>query len=157
MNAAYGPLVVTAGCVANLCFAAMFVARVRSPARARPLGWTGTAMAVPLLAAAVIAAATGMDGWDVALPLVFVAFALVEVGVDAVATVDVRTTRWLWPYLLSFYLAQWAVIGAAFRVGELGGAAVLVTYFLCLAATAYSYRRVGHGRSRGPTEPRGQG
>jgi hypothetical protein len=145
MSGLYGPLVVTAGCVANLCFAAMFLARVRSPDRAGPLGFLGTAMAIPLLAAALIAIPAGMQGWEIALPLVFVGFAMVEIAVDVVADFDVRSTGWLWPYLMSFYLAQWAVIGAAFRVSEPGGVAVLVTYFICMAATAYSYRKVGHG------------
>ncbi len=138
-------LVVLAGSLANLAIAAMFVARVKQPEWARPLGFFGTAMAIPLAAASLIAWLEGMHPWDVALPLVFAVFAVVEIGVDVVADFDVRSSRWLWPYLLSFYLAQWAVIGAAFRASEAGGAVVLVTYFICLAATAYSYRRVGHG------------
>lgn len=145
MNTLYGALVVVAGSVANLAIAAMFVLRVREPHRARPFGFFGTAMALPLLAGSIVAAATGMEGWDIALPLVFVAFAVVEILVDVVVGFDVRATRWLWPYLMSFYIAQWAVIGAAFRASDVGGTIVLVTYFVCLAATAYSYRRVGHG------------
>ena len=138
-------LVVVAGSIANLAMAAMFVARVKRPGWARPFGFFGTAMALPLAAASLIAWLEGMHPWDVALPLVFVTFALIEVGVDVVADFDVRSSRWLWPYLTSFYIAQWAVIGAAFRASEIGGGFVLVTYFICLAATAYSYRRVGHG------------
>lgn len=142
----YGPLVIGAGVAANLLFAAMFAARVRAPRHARALGLAGTAMAVPLAVAAAVAAASGRAAWDVALPLVFVAFGVVEIVVDVAELVDVRTTRWLWPYLLTFYVAQWAVIGAAFRVSEGGGFAVLASYFATLAATAFSYRRVGHGR-----------
>jgi hypothetical protein len=138
-------LVVIAGVTANLLFAAMFLARVVAPGWAHPLGLTGTAMAVPLLAAAVLALVTSAAAWDVALPLVFVAFAVVEVMVDSVLHLNVRETAWLSPYLAAFYLAQWAVIGAAFRLTRPGGAAVLVTYFICLAATARSYRAVGHG------------
>ncbi len=149
MTRLYEVLVVTAGCVANLCFAVMFVARVRSPGHAARIGFAGTAMAFPLLAAALIAIVTGMEIWDSILPMIFVGFAVVEILVDVVADFDVRSTRWLWPYLLSFYLAQWAVIGAAFRASPIAGAAVLGTYFVCLAATAYSYRRVGHGEHRG--------
>ena len=145
MTTLHSVLVVAAGSIANLAIAAMFVARVKRPEWARPLGFFGTAMALPLAAAGLIAWLEGMHPWDVALPLVFVAFAVIEIGVDVVADFDVRSSRWLWPYLMSFYIAQWAVIGAAFRASEAGGAAVLVTYFICLAATAYSYRRVGHG------------
>jgi hypothetical protein len=76
---------------------------------------------------------------------VFVVFAVVEVIVDVLLDFEIRATVWLWPYLMLFYLAQWAVIGAAFRVSEPGGFAVLVSYFVSLATTIYSYRRVGHG------------
>ena len=145
MNTLHAVLVVAAGSLANLAIAAMFVARVKRPDSARPLGFFGIAMALPLAAASLIAWLDGMHTWDVALPLVFVGFAIIEVGVAVVADVDVRSSRWLWPYLGSFYVAQWAVIGAAFRASEVGGAVVLATYFVCLAATAYSYRRVGHG------------
>ena len=151
MSTLHAVLVVVAGSLSNLAIAAMFVTRVKHPDRARPLGFFGTAMALPLGAASVIAWIEGMEPWDIALPLLFVAFALIEIGVDVVADFDVRSSRWLWPYLMSFYVAQWAVIGAAFRVSEAGGAVVLVTYFVCLAATAYSYRRVGHGTGRQPS------
>lgn len=145
MSTLHAALVVVAGSLANLAIAAMFVARARSPDSARPLGFFGTAMALPLGGAALMAWLEGMSAWDVWLPLVFVAFAVIEIGVDVLADFDVRSSRWLWPYLMSFYVAQWAVIGAAFRAFAAGGAVVLVTYFACLVATAYSYRRVGHG------------
>jgi hypothetical protein len=151
MSTLHAVLVVVAGSLSNLAIAAMFVARVRRPDRARPLGFFGTSMALPLGAASVIAWIEGMEPWDIALPLLFVAFTLIEIGVDVVADFDVRRSLWLWPYLMSFYLAQWAVIGAAFRVSEAGGVVVLVTYFVCLGATAYSYRQVGHGVDREPS------
>ena len=148
MSGTYVALVIGAGVASNLLLAGMFVARVRAPGHARTLGFAATAMAVPLVAASVEAAMRGMGPWEVALPLVFGAFAVEEVAVDLVAGFDVRRTRWLWPYLASFYLAQWAVIGAAFLASRPGGVAVLVSYFVCLAATAWSYRRVGHGSER---------
>lgn len=150
MNSMHAALVVAAGSLANLAIAAMFAARVGRPRWAPPLGFLGTAMAIPLAAASLLAWAGGMGPWDIALPLVFVGFAVIEIGVDVVADFDVRSSRWLWPYLGSFYLAQWAVIGAAFRASKPGGAMVLITYFVCMAATAYSYRRVGHGTDRPP-------
>lgn len=149
MDTVYAPLVVVAGTASNLLFAAMFVARVVAPRRARLLGLVGTGMAVPLATATVVAAADPeADAWMAILPAVFVGFAVVEVLVDVVLDVDVRSTRWLWPYLLAFYLAQWAVVGAAFLATTAGGVVVLITYFACLAATAWSYRRVGHGDRR---------
>jgi hypothetical protein len=153
VNTVYAILVSASGVAANLLFTAMFIARVTAPGRARPLGLTGTATAVPLAAAAVVAARAGQDVWLVVLPVVFVVFAAVEVTVDVLLDVEIRTTRWLGPYLAAFYLAQWAVIGAAFLSSTPGGIAVLVTYFACLAATAYSYRRVGHGADGNVSSP----
>jgi len=145
MDRWYSVLVVWSGVLANLLIAAMFVARVLRPGVARTLGFAGTGTALPLAAAAGIAAASGRSAWDVGLPLGFVAFALVEVLVDVVLPGEVRTSRWLGPYLLAFYLGSWALVGAAFRVSPAGGAAVLAAYFAALGATAFSLRRVGHG------------
>lgn len=142
----YTVLIVGAGVTANLLYSGMFVARVLRPRWSRPLGFTGTAMALPMVGAALVAHFEDADPWLVVLPVVFVAFAIVEVYVDLLAPTDVRSTRWLWPYLVAFYLAQWAVVGAAFIVSTPGGAAVLVSYFICLAATAWSYSKVGHGQ-----------
>jgi hypothetical protein len=144
----YEWLVALGGASANLLFAGMFAARVVAPRWGRPLGFVGVAMAIPLAAAAAVALTSGQDAWAVVLPLVFVAFALGEAVVDLLLPFEIRRTRWLWPYLLAFYLAQWAVIGAAFIASRAAGFAVLATYFVCLAATAWSYRRVGHGPSR---------
>lgn len=149
MDTIYTVLVVAGGVVSNLAIGSMFVLRVRSPAHAKGVGLLGTAMAVPLLIASVRAWQLGADAWSVTLPLGFVVFAVVEVVVDLVLDFEIRTSRWLGPYLGLFYLGQWAVVGAAFVASPAGGAAVLITYFLCLAATAYSFRRVGHGTSPG--------
>ena len=141
----HAALVVIAGSAANLFLAAMFVARVVAPGRARPLGIIGTAAAIPLAIASSEAGRLGLGTWQVLLPLAFVAFAIGEVVVDLILRLEFRRTRWLWLYLVAFYLAQWAVIGAAFLASRPGGFVVLATYFVCLAATAWSYRRVGHG------------
>jgi hypothetical protein len=106
MTVAYPMLVIGAGVAANLLLAAMFVARVLAPRWSRTLGFAGTAMAAPLAAASVVAARAGGGGWDVVLPLIFVVFAAAEVVVDLLLDVEIRTTRWLWPYLAGFYLAQ---------------------------------------------------
>jgi hypothetical protein len=145
MSNLYPVLVVVGGASANVLIAGMFLARIYRPAWSRTLGFAGTAMAFPLAAASFVAVAAGLGAWAAVLPLVFVAFAVIEVAVDVVLDVEVRETRWLWAYLTAFYLAQWAVIGAAFLATVGGGFAVLATYFVCLGATAWSYRRVGHG------------
>lgn len=154
MDATYIGLVVVGGSIANLLIGLMFVARVNRPDKARILGLSGTAMAVPLLLASVIAVAGARGTWDVVLPLGFVGFAIIEIWVDVISDFEVRTSRWLGPYLAAFYLGQWCVIGAAFRAVPLGGAVVLVSYFLCLAATVYSFRRVGHGVGEDTEVPR---
>jgi hypothetical protein len=141
----YAILVVGGAALANLLIAGMFVARVVAPAAAQPLGFGGTAMALPLAVGAWIAVRTGRSAWDAALPLVFVAFAVVEIVADAVLRAEFRSSVWLWPYLILFYAGQWALIGAAFRASTPGGYVVLASYFVCLIATAYSYRQVGHG------------
>lgn len=51
--------------------------------------------------------------WPVVLPLVFVAFAVIEVVVDVLHAADVRSSRWLWPYLVAFYPGQWGASGPA--------------------------------------------
>jgi len=141
----YVILVVGSALSANLLIAGMFIARVVAPRAAQPLGFAATALALPLAAGAWLAVRTGRPAWDAALPLVFVVFAAVAISLDAVLRSEFRTTPWLWPYLLLFYAGQWALIGAAFRVSDVGGFIVLASYFACLAATAFSYRQVGHG------------
>ena len=81
----------------------------------------------------------------VVLPGWMVIFLLLEALLDYVFKVPFRQSRWLWAYLLSFYLAQWAMIGYAFLAQPVFGFVTLVTYFLSLGATAYSYAKVGHG------------
>jgi hypothetical protein len=144
VSTTYAILVIGAGVLANLLIAGMFVARVHAPRWAQAIGLAGTAMAVPFAAASALALADGAGAWAVGLPLVFVAFAILEVIGDIVLEGHFRTSRWLWPYLATFYVAQWAVVGAAFLASRAGGFGVLATYFVCLGATFYSYRRVGH-------------
>ena len=107
----YAPLVIVGGSAANLLIAGMFVARVVAPSWAAPLGFAGTAMAIPLAAASVVAVRDGASIWDIVLPLVFVAYAVLEVLLDGVLHVAFRSTAWLGPYLLLYYAGQWAIIG----------------------------------------------
>lgn len=145
-EAMYALLVVASGTLANLLIAGMFVARVIAPGAAQPLGFTGTAMAVPLAIASIVAVRSQMGFWPIGLPLVFVAYAVVEVVLDGVLHTDFRSTAWLGPYLILYYAGQWALIGAAFLASREGGFWVLGSYFVCLAATAFSFLRVGHGQ-----------
>ena len=143
---AYALLMASAGTLANLLFSGMFVARIAASTHARAIGMAGTAMAVPIAVAALVAAAADLGTWFIVLPLIFVAFAVIEVLVDVVLPVEVRASRWLWPYLGAFYSGQWALIGAAFLGSRTGGFLVLASYLLCLVTTFVSYRQVGHGQ-----------
>ena len=145
-TAMYAVLVVGGGTAANLLIAAMFAARVLAPSWASAFGWAGTAMAIPLAVASGLATRDGTTAWKVALPLVFVAYAVLEVVLDGILHVGFRTTAWLGPYLILYYAGQWAMIGAAFLASRQGGFAVLGSYFVCLAATFFALARVGHGQ-----------
>jgi hypothetical protein len=72
-------------------------------------------------------------------------FDAVEFGVDYLIKFDFRHSRWLGPYLSLYYLALMGMIGYTFAIGRLFGFIILVTYFINLAATAFSYVRVGQG------------
>ena len=74
-----------------------------------------------------------------------IAFLILELLLDYVLQIPFRETRLLWPYLALFYLSAWMMIGYTFLVNKTYGFITLVTYFLSLAATAYSYSQVGHG------------
>jgi hypothetical protein len=74
----------------------------------------------------------------------------VEFVLDYWLELDFRHSRLLGPYLLLYYLALMGMIGYSFQVGRVFGFVTLATYFLQLAATGYSYRKVGHGLGRGP-------
>lgn len=145
MDPVYTALVVGAGSLAHALIGVMFVLRVRAPARAHAWGLAGTAMALPLLGASWRAYQAELGIWPTVLPLGFVVFAVIEVVVDEVIETEIRNTRWLGPYLAAFYLGSWSLVGAAFIAWPAGGFIVLTSYFWCLGATAWSYRRVGHG------------
>ena len=132
--------------VINLVLAAIFLVRTRRLARVeRALGWISVAMAIPLAAAVAVNTLAGRPGWYWALPLVTTAFLTVEFLLDYLLKTDFRHGRLLAPYLVLYYLSEFAMIGYSFLVGKPYGLITLVTYFLNLAATAYSYARVRHG------------
>ncbi|HUY99109.1 MAG TPA: hypothetical protein VMU89_02070 [Thermomicrobiaceae bacterium] len=138
-------LVVVANGV-NLLLAGMFLARAaRAAGLERVLGLSTVALSLPLTVATLLNLAGGRPWWSVLLPLLLVAYLSVELVLDYILRLDFRHTRLLWPYLLLFYLAVNAMTGYAFLVGRTFGFVTLGSYFLCLAATWYSYAHVGHG------------
>jgi hypothetical protein len=130
----------------NIVFSLIFLNRVFGRAEwEHGLGYGTLIMAFPLTIIALenLAGGRGWAFWI--LPLVMVAFLVVEFVLDYWLKFNFRQTAWLGPYLLLYYLALFAMIGYAFLVGKPYGFLTLITYFLNLAATFYSYARVGHG------------
>jgi hypothetical protein len=130
----------------NLLVAALLVVRVRGWAKVeRGLGIAVMAMALPVGAGIVLNALARRPWWTIALPALLVLFCAVELTLDYILKMDFRYTRLLWPYLTSYYLALIGMMGYSFGVGKLHGFTTLGTYLVNLAATWYSYSRVGHG------------
>jgi len=130
----------------NLILSAIFLNRVLGrPAWEHALGYGTIAMILPLAAIAISNALRGRSWAFWVLPLVMVAYLVLEYVLDYALKLDFRHSALLGPYLLTFYLGQFALIGYAFLVGRPHGFVTLVTYFISLGATAYSYTHVGHG------------
>ena len=109
------------------------------------LGIIDLLLIIPLGVAVVLNFLGGREWWSYVLPLVLIVFLIVELLLDYVLQIPFRETRLLWPYLALFYLSAWLMIGYTFLVSKPYGFITLVTYFISLAATAYSYSQVGHG------------
>ena len=130
----------------NLLLAVMFVFRAcRRPKVGSAFGWGAVVLGIPLLVAAVLNALIGRPWWTFVLPGLLVLYDSVEFVLDYVLKFDFRHSRWLGPYLGLYYLALMGMIGYTFLVGKPFGFVTLVTYFINLAATAFSYARVQHG------------
>jgi hypothetical protein len=132
--------------LANLLVIVVFLARAwHRPDISHAAGIPLMALALPLAAAAVANAAAGRAWWLVWLPVPFVVHCAMELWLDYVHPSDFRHTWVLGPYLALFYTGAIGLVGYGFAVSRGAGFLTLVTYFLGLAATGYSYRRVGHG------------
>lgn len=103
------------------------------------------AMALLLIAASALNILWKREKWFHILPLILAVYILFEWSLDYVFKVEFRSTWLLGPYLLLFYAGQMGMIGYSFLVKKGYGVVTLVTYFLSLGATAYSYMHVGHG------------
>jgi hypothetical protein len=129
----------------NLVLTVIFLNRVFGRAEWEHwLGYGTVVMILPLTVIAVMNALAGREWAFWLLPMVMVVFLLFELVLDYLLKFNFRKTAWLGPYLLSYYLALFAMIGYAFLAGKTQGMVTLVTYFINLAATFYSYKRVGH-------------
>jgi len=130
----------------NLILSLIFLNRVLGrPAWEHWLGYGTLIMAFPLTFIAFVNL-TGRRSWAFwVLPLIMVIFLIVEFILDYWLKFNFRQSAWLGPYLLVYYLALFAMIGYAFLAGKSYGFVTLITYFINLAATFFSYARVGHG------------
>lgn len=133
----------------NVLLMVIFLARARAGTRDTPVeniaGWITVAMALPLIVAIIVNIAAKRGGWLWILPLVTVLYLIVEFILDYALKIDFRSTGLLVPYLILYYLSEFSMIGYAFMVGKPYGFVTLVTYFINMAATFYSYARVRHG------------
>lgn len=108
------------------------------------LGLFLSGLALPLVGLAALNYRLGREWWAYVLPLVMAAFLLLEFILEYVLGINWRKTWMFGPYLLFYYLSLMLMISYAFLTGRIYGAITLVTYFLGLAATWYSYTRVGY-------------
>ena len=130
----------------NLLLAIMFLFRARGrPKVGSVFGWVAVVLGIPLLAAVVLNALGGRPWWTLVLPGMLILYDAVEFVLDYILKFDFRHSRWLGPYLGLYYLALMGMIGYTFAVGKPFGFVTLTTYFINLAATAWSYSRVQHG------------
>jgi len=131
----------------NVMLAVLFLVRWRGLAKAEYyIGLSIVAMIVPVCAAAAANAAARREWWTVALPLILAVYLLAELLLDYVLKIPFRETWLAWPYILSFYLGLWMMIGYSFLMGRAFGAATLVTYFIQLGAMIFTHVKGGlHG------------
>jgi hypothetical protein len=111
----------------------------------KKLGIVLITLAIPVAISILLNIAGKREWWSIVLPSLLVVFLIVELIFDYILKLDFRHTSLLWPYLLLYYVSLWGMIGYTFLIGKPYGFATLITYFLNLLATWYSYSRVGHG------------
>jgi hypothetical protein len=131
--------------ITNLLLAVMFLFRARgNPKVGSAFGWGAVMLGIPLLMATMMNLLGERPWWTIILPGLLVIYDVVEFVLDYLMKFDFRHSRWLGPYLGLYYLALMGMIGYSFAIGKPFGFITLTTYFINLAATAYSYTRVGH-------------
>jgi hypothetical protein len=130
----------------NLLVIGIFLSRPKRLERVEyVLGLVLEALALPIGAAVVLNVLGQREWWRAVLPSLLILFLVVEGVLDYILKLDFRRTRLLAPYLVLFYLGLIGILGYTFAVGKMYGLITLGTYLLGLAATGYSYSKVGHG------------
>jgi hypothetical protein len=129
----------------NLALIGLFLSRPFALPRVEYfIGLFLSALAIPLIDLAILNYRLERDRRAYVLPLIMAAFLLLEFILEYVLGINWRKTWLMGPYLLFYYLSLMFMIGYAFLTGPIYGTITLVTYFLGLAATWYSYTRVGY-------------
>ena len=130
----------------NILLIGLFLVRPKKLERVEHiLGLVIVGLAIPIALAVFLNLWGKREWWSIILPSLFILYAIVEFIFDYILKLNFRNTFLLWPYLLLFYLSQWGMIGFTFIISRTYGFITLVTYFLNLLATWYSYSKVGHG------------
>ena len=135
--------------VINILLTVIFIIRTRAGTRdtqtEQVLGLFIVAMAIPLALAIAANIINKRGTWYWILPAITITFLVIEFILDYLQKGDFRNSSLLAPYLILFYLSQFAMVGYSFFVGRVYGYITLVTYFINLAATFISYARIKHG------------
>jgi hypothetical protein len=133
--------------VINLLLVGIFLSRPKGKLKVeRILGLIIVSMSLPVGVAIILNLSGKREWWTGVLPAILLLFLAVELLLDYILKLNFRKTRWVWPYLLLYYVAMMAMIGYSFAIGKIYGFVTLSTYFLNLFATWYSYAKVGHGQ-----------
>lgn len=126
----------------NLLTMGIMLSRPRGLARVEYiLGIVIVAMIVPVGVAVILNSLGKREWWTIVLPLLLIAFLVVELMFDYILKLDFRNTALLWPYITIYYVGLIGMIGYSFSIGKPHGFVTLVTYFLNLAATWYAHSR----------------
>jgi hypothetical protein len=124
-------LVVYTANLINIIMALLFVVRLSNlPQIEDILGIVAIVMGFGLGYIAFINRRNKRDNWETYLLIPIFLFFIVELVLDYILKFDFRSTAWVGPYILFYYVGLWGLIGYAFRFDKKWGFLTLVTYFL---------------------------
>ena len=129
----------------NIIMVVIFLARAKGVPHPQVVGLVWVAFIILLAIVVVLNIQGKREKWEILLPVIFIAFLILEVILDYILKLNFRNTWLLGPYLLMYYASIFGIIGYSFRIGKKYGFVTLVTYFLSQIAAVYSYVNVGHG------------
>jgi hypothetical protein len=142
-------VVVVVANIINILLSIIFVVRAQAGTRATQtehiLGLIIVGMIAPLALTIAVNVLSKRGIWYWILPAITILYLILEFALDYLQKGDFRSTSLLVPYLILFYLSQFAMVGYSFITGKTYGFITLLTYFINLAATFFSYARIRHG------------